>query len=160
MSNLLVEEVETRLVIQPSKIQTSSLPVPKEAGGLILLDSSADFPVKTKAGQLSSPAELQAVWSQYSDRSQLLLTRTGKTGTVLQIRRDASKQKPNAFVVSVDLLLGVKTEESVLFARLLASGPLQSHLTGGRTCLLGLGLQPDDLADVKQLADSVAAFLS
>jgi len=166
MSSYLVDEVETRLVIstESSPLQSQQEPnaVSTENSGLRLLDSSAPFPVETRAGQLLDQG-LQVVFSTFSDRSQLLITRTGKTGTVLQVSRDASKQNPNAFVVSVDLLLGVDTEETTLFARLLASKVLEPYLTAGRPCILGLGLLSQDLEGgpqvITSLVDSVKALL-
>jgi len=125
--------------------------------------SAAAFPVQTKSGALPDSG-IQIVFTRFSDRTQLLLTRTGKTGTVFQITRDASKEaQANKLVVSVDLLLGVESQERLLFARLLASsGSLERHLTAGRPCLLALGLQPQDLEDpqsLKTLTDAVGTFL-
>ena len=65
--------------------------------------------------------------------------------------------------MSVDLLLGVDTEETTLFARLLASKVLEPYLTAGNPCILGLGLLSQDLEGgpqvITSLVDSVKALL-
>jgi len=141
----------------------------EDEGGLVLLPENApNFPVKTHHFSLDSDVtgkrRTDVIITHFADRDQVVITDTGKAGTVFQVRKDRPRSSALAtsgsgsdYIFSVDLLLGVESEELVLFGRLLATS-----LKAARPLTLALGFKDieaslGDPQSLKPLLDAVTS---
>ena len=156
MSTLL--DLESRLVLNDPALDVEN--------ELILLPENAkEFPVKTSTFSYDkSGSPISVVITHFSDKDQIIITDTGKPGTIFQIRKDRPKSaivsSGSEFIFTVDLLLGAESDELIIFGRLLAAS-----LKASRPLNLAIGLKDAKATlgspnSIKSLVDSLTEWFN
>jgi hypothetical protein len=135
----------------------------RKVGELIEVDAE-ECPIETTSHcldlNLESPVSI--VVSKFTDKYYIIITETGKTGILYEVRRDRAATNITTgeprHVYETSLLLGSETEETTVVARLIAEQVNTDH-----SIVLGLGFRDYtkglNPTNVRKLVDFIKSII-